>query len=108
MTYQECLEGARYEWLCIKMRDDVLYMQYDISATETPEEEKNDLVYNYIIYKNKDGGEIKEYDGGLIETSSVEHKTPQDLDLALVETAFFPKVAPDLEVTRISEPDWAA
>lgn len=114
MEYTEILDKAGHEWLRIEQEENVFYMEYDISDTEEAEEEENDLVYNYYMYKKtggrkgmlgKNGRGVEEYDGGLLETSSAEHKSPQEIDRFLAEMALFPKQS--LTITRIEEPDWA-
>lgn len=117
MRYTECLDKAGHEWLRIVHQNMVFYMEYDISDIEEAEEEENDLVYNYYMYKKigqgkvsrgmlgKDGRGVEEYDGGLLETCSKHYKTPKEIDRFLAETALFPKL--ELEITRIPEPDWA-
>lgn len=117
MTYSECLDKAGHEWLRIEHQNTVFYMEYELSDTERAEEEENDLVYNYYMYKKigrekasrgnlgKDGRGVEEYDGGLLETCSKCHKTTQGIDRYLAETALFPKLG--LRISRISEPDWA-
>lgn len=114
MEYKNVLDKAGHEWLRIEKNENIFFMEYDISDTEAPEEEKNDLVYNYYLYKETgskkdllgaDDRGVVEYDGGLLEICSEDFNTPQEIDKTLAELALFPKVG--MTITRIAEPDWA-
>ena len=104
MKYSQVLEKAGCGWLLLQQEGQIYYMEYDVSDTETPEEQENDLVYNFDVYKAVNNG-AEEYDGGLLELNSAMFTTPQAIKSYLAEGAFWPRKLEKIE--EIDEPEWA-